>query len=86
MNLNHKILTTAHIVISTIMINAQSSTAKLPGDPTLVSSKATLEKLISYDKGNLNIKLKIILQDLKLHNLKSLLTDNIFLTKKKTKT
>ena len=58
MNLNHKILTTAHIVISTIMINAQSSTAKLPGDPTLVSSKATLEKLISYDKGNFKYKVE----------------------------
>ncbi|MPS65437.1 S9 family peptidase [Chryseobacterium sp.] len=58
MNLNHKILTTAHIIISTIMINAQSSTAKLPGDPTLVSSKATLEKLISYDKGNFKYKVE----------------------------
>ncbi|KIC61401.1 S9 family peptidase [Chryseobacterium taiwanense] len=58
MNLNHKILTTAHIVISTIMIHAQSSTAKLPGDPTLVSSKATLEKLISYDKGNFKYKVE----------------------------
>lgn len=58
MNLNHKILTTAHIVISTIMINAQNSTAKLPGDPTLVSSKATLDKLISYDKGNFKYKVE----------------------------
>lgn len=58
MNLNHKILITAHIVISTIMINAQSSAAKLPGDPTLVSSKATLEKLISYDKGNFKYKVE----------------------------
>ncbi|MCA6068151.1 S9 family peptidase [Chryseobacterium sp. RG1] len=58
MNLNHKILTTAHIVISTIMIHAQSSSAKLPGDPTLVSSKATLEKLISYDKGNFKYKVE----------------------------
>lgn len=58
MNLNHKILTTAHIVISTIMIHAQSSTAKLPGDPTLVSSKATLDKLISYDKGNFKYKVE----------------------------
>jgi Tol biopolymer transport system component len=40
------------------MINAQSSTAKLPGDPTLVSSKATLEKLISYDKGNFKYKVE----------------------------
>lgn len=58
MKLNHKILTTAHIVLSTIMINAQSSTAKLPGDPTLVSSKATLEKLMSYDKGNFKYKVE----------------------------
>lgn len=58
MNLNHKILTTVHIIISTIMIHAQSSTAKLPGDPTLVSSKATLEKLISYDKGNFKYKVE----------------------------
>ncbi|MCE3074717.1 S9 family peptidase [Chryseobacterium gwangjuense] len=58
MNLNHKILTTAHIVLSTIMINAQSSTAKLPGDPTLVSSKVTLDKLISYDKGNFKYKVE----------------------------
>ncbi|AZA55260.1 alpha/beta hydrolase family protein [Chryseobacterium sp. G0201] len=58
MNLNSKILTTAHIVISAIMINAQSTTAKLPGDPTLVSSKATLDKLISYDKGNFKYKVE----------------------------
>ncbi|WBV61146.1 S9 family peptidase [Chryseobacterium camelliae] len=58
MNFNHKILTAAHIVISAIMINAQSSTAKLPGDPTLVSSKATLDKLISYDKGNFKYKVE----------------------------
>ena len=47
--LNPKIFGTAYIVLSTVMINAQSSTAKLPGDPTLPSSKANLEKLISYD-------------------------------------
>jgi len=40
------------------MINAQSSTAKLPGDPTLPSSKANLEKLISYDKGNFKYKVE----------------------------
>jgi dipeptidyl aminopeptidase/acylaminoacyl peptidase len=40
------------------MIHAQSSTAKLPGDPTLVSSKATLDKLISYDKGNFKYKVE----------------------------
>ncbi|MFP3591207.1 prolyl oligopeptidase family serine peptidase [Chryseobacterium sp. SIMBA_038] len=58
MNLNSKILTTAHIVISAIMINAQSTSAKLPGDPTLVSSKGTLDKLISYDKGNFKYKVE----------------------------
>lgn len=40
------------------MINAQSSTAKLPGDPTLPSSKASLEKLVSYDKGNFKYKVE----------------------------
>ncbi|OCA77398.1 peptidase S9 [Chryseobacterium artocarpi] len=58
MNLNSKIFGTAYIVLSTIMINAQSSTAKLPGDPTLPSSKANLEKLISYDKGNYKYKVE----------------------------
>lgn len=56
--LNSKIFGTAYIVLSTIMINAQSSTAKLPGDPTLPSSKANLEKLISYDKGNFKYKVE----------------------------
>ncbi|MDF2552305.1 MAG: peptidase [Chryseobacterium sp.] len=58
MNINTKILTTAQIVISAIMINAQTSTTKLPGDPTLVSSKATLEKLSTYDKGNFKYKVE----------------------------
>ncbi len=58
MNLNHNIFGTALIVLSTIMTNAQSSTAKLPGDPTLPSSKANLEKLISYDKGNFKYKVE----------------------------
>lgn len=58
MNINYKILTTANIIISAIMINAQSSTAKLPGDPTLPSSKASLEKLVSYDKGNFKYKVE----------------------------
>ncbi len=56
--LNPKIFGTAYIVLSTIMINAQSSTAKLPGDPTLPSSKANLEKLISYDKGDFKYKVE----------------------------
>ncbi|SEH33774.1 S9 family peptidase [Chryseobacterium culicis] len=58
MKLNHNIFGTALIVLSTIMTNAQSSTAKLPGDPTLPSSKASLEKLISYDKGNFKYKVE----------------------------
>ena len=82
MNLNHNIFGTALIVLSTIMTNAQSST-QTARDPTLPSSKANLEKLISYDKKEtLNTKSKTILQDLKLH-LKSLLTGNIFPIKKK---
>lgn len=52
MNINTKIFGAAQVVLSAIMINAQTSTAKLPGDPTLPSTKANLEKLISYDKGN----------------------------------
>lgn len=58
MNLNSKIFGTALIVLSTIMTNAQNSAAKLPGDPTLPSSKANLEKLISYDKGNFKYKVE----------------------------
>jgi len=58
MKLNHNIFGTAFIVLSTIMTNAQSSTAALPGDPTLPSSKANLEKLISYDKGNFKYKVE----------------------------
>ncbi|PIF46343.1 dipeptidyl aminopeptidase/acylaminoacyl peptidase [Chryseobacterium sp. 52] len=58
MNLNYKIFGAAQIVLSVIMINAQTSTAKLPGDPTLPSSKANLEKLISYDKGNFKYKVE----------------------------
>ncbi|UZT98817.1 S9 family peptidase [Chryseobacterium fluminis] len=56
--MNSKLLTTAHIVITAIMINAQSPASKLPGDPTLVSSKATLNKLISNDKGNFKYKVE----------------------------
>lgn len=56
--LNPKIFGATYIVLSTIMINAQSSTAKLPRDPTLPSSKANLEKLISYDKGNFKYKVE----------------------------
>jgi dipeptidyl aminopeptidase/acylaminoacyl peptidase len=58
MNLNSKILTTAQVVLSAIMMNAQSTTTKLPGDPTLVSSKATLDQLISFDKGDFKYKVE----------------------------
>ncbi|CEJ68901.1 Prolyl tripeptidyl peptidase precursor [Chryseobacterium oranimense G311] len=58
MNFNTKFFGTAQIVLSAIMINAQTSTAKLPGDPTLPSTKANLEKLISYDKGNFKYKVE----------------------------
>lgn len=58
MNLNTKIFGAAQIVLSAIMINAQTSTAKLPGDPTLPTSKANLEKMISYDKGSFKYKVE----------------------------
>ncbi|GEN71651.1 S9 family peptidase [Chryseobacterium lathyri] len=58
MNINTKIFGAAQVVLSAIMINAQTSTAKLPGDPTLPSTKANLEKLISYDKGNFKYKVE----------------------------
>lgn len=58
MNLNSKIFGTAYIVLSTIMINAQNSAGKLPGDPTLPSTKANIEKLVSFDKGNFKYKVE----------------------------
>lgn len=58
MNFNTKIFGAAQIVLSAMMMNAQTSTAKLPGDPTLQSSKAVLEKMISYDKGNFKYKVE----------------------------
>ncbi|WP_210150226.1 S9 family peptidase [Chryseobacterium scophthalmum] len=58
MNLNSKILGITQVVITSLMINAQTNENKLPGDPTLVSSKATIEKLISYDKGNFKYKVE----------------------------
>lgn len=58
MNLNSKILGITQVVITSLMINAQTKESKLPGDPTLVSSKATIEKLISYDKGNFKYKVE----------------------------
>ncbi|WP_175622051.1 S9 family peptidase [Chryseobacterium schmidteae] len=58
MNLNSKILGITQVVITSLMMNAQTTENKLPGDPTLVSSKATIEKLISYDKGNFKYKVE----------------------------
>lgn len=58
MNLNSKILGITQVIITSLMINAQTTENKLPGDPTLVSSKATIEKLISYDKGNFKYKVE----------------------------
>ncbi|SUX49005.1 S9 family peptidase [Chryseobacterium indoltheticum] len=58
MNLNSKILGITQVVITSLMMNAQTTDKKLPGDPTLVSSKATIEKLISYDKGNFKYKVE----------------------------
>ncbi|MFN1215920.1 S9 family peptidase [Chryseobacterium kwangjuense] len=58
MNLNTKIFGAAQVVLSAIMINAQTSTAKLPGDPTLPSSKESLEKMVSFDKGNFKYKVE----------------------------
>jgi len=58
MNLNSKILGITQVVITSLMMNAQTTDKKLPGDPTLVSSKATIEKLISYGKGNFKYKVE----------------------------
>ncbi|WP_419870566.1 S9 family peptidase [Chryseobacterium sp. CT-SW4] len=58
MGIRLTILGTAQILLSTMVINAQSSNSKLPGDPTLPSSKASLEKLISYDQGNFKYKVE----------------------------
>lgn len=58
MNLNFKIFCAAQIVLSAIMVNAQTSTKKLPGDLTLPSSKENLEKLVSYDKGDFKYKVE----------------------------
>jgi len=58
MNINAKIFGITQIVISAVMMNAQTNTTKLPGDPTLVSTKATFDQLISYDKGNFKYKVE----------------------------
>lgn len=58
MNINAKIFGITQVVISAVMMNAQTNTTKLPGDPTLVSTKATFDQLISYDKGNFRYKVE----------------------------
>lgn len=58
MNINAKIFGITQVVISAVMMNAQTNTTKLPGDPTLVSTKATFDQLISYDKGNFKYKVE----------------------------
>lgn len=58
MKLNAKILLTSQIVMSTIMMNAQKTTSQLPGDVTLPSTKADLEKLTSYDQGNFKYRVE----------------------------
>ncbi|MFC7348548.1 prolyl oligopeptidase family serine peptidase [Chryseobacterium zhengzhouense] len=58
MNLNSRIFCVTQVVITSFMMNAQTTENKLPGDPTLVSSKATIEKLISFDKGNFKYKVE----------------------------
>lgn len=58
MNLNSRIFCVTQVVITSLMMNAQTTENKLPGDPTLVSSKATIEKLISFDKGNFKYKVE----------------------------
>lgn len=58
MNLNFKILSMAQTVLAAMMINAQTTDVKLPGDPLLPSSKTNLDKLISYDKGNFKYRVE----------------------------
>lgn len=58
MNITAKIFGISQVVITALMMNAQTNTAKLPGDPSLVSTKATFDQLISYDKGNFKYKVE----------------------------
>ncbi|MCT4216554.1 S9 family peptidase [Elizabethkingia anophelis] len=58
MKLKIKFFITAQVVITAVMMNAQSSTTKLPGDATLPSTKENLEQLVSYDKGNFKYKVE----------------------------
>ncbi|WP_369615425.1 prolyl oligopeptidase family serine peptidase [Flavobacterium sp. CFS9] len=56
--MNLKILTAVSIFVSAIAANAQSTAAKLPGDATLPSSKESLEKMVSFDKGNFKYRVE----------------------------
>jgi dipeptidyl aminopeptidase/acylaminoacyl peptidase len=58
MNIKTKIIVTAQVALSTIMMNAQNTTTQLPGDATLPSTNASLEKLISYDTGDFKYKVE----------------------------
>ena len=58
MNITAKIFGISQVVITALMMNAQTNTTKLPGDPSLVSTKATFDQLISYDKGNFKYKVE----------------------------
>ncbi|UPQ76838.1 S9 family peptidase [Chryseobacterium nepalense] len=58
MNITAKIFGISQVVITALMMNAQTNTAKLPGDPSLVSTKTTFDQLISYDKGNFKYKVE----------------------------
>ncbi len=58
MNISTKFFGITQVIITTLMMNAQTNTTKLPGDPSLVSTKATFEKLISYDKGNFKYRVE----------------------------
>jgi len=57
MNLKSKILIAAQVILSVMIIKAQTN-ANLPGDVTLPSSKQTLEKLISFDQGTFKYKVE----------------------------
>jgi len=58
MNISTKFFGITQVIITTIMMNAQTNNTKLPGDPALVSTKATFENLISYDKGNFKYRVE----------------------------
>ncbi len=58
MNISTKFFGITQVIITSIMMNAQTNTTKLSGDPSLVSTKATFEQLVSYDKGNFKYKVE----------------------------